>query len=119
MCQDYNCNQIEDEYHYLFICSAYTDYRERLYSQLMRLDLNSADLINSTDHAVRLRMMLGTGYNQLNQAAQSAIKCYLADCAIKRQSLDKSLGVERNNMNVNRNSRRLPSRHLTAIVVAG
>ena len=118
MCKHCNLNQIEDEYHYLFVCSAYTDYRERLYSQLMRLDLNSADLINSTDHSVRLRMLLGTGYSQLNQAAQSAVKCYLADCAIKRQSLDKSLGVERNNRNVNCNSQ-VPIRHLTAIVAAG
>jgi hypothetical protein len=106
ICKHCNLNRLEDEYHYLFECTAYTDYRERLYVQLRRFDLNAIELINTEDRILKLQLMLGSGFSKLNQSAQSVIKSYLGDCAIKRQSLEESLI---NSQNTHRSHRRLRS----------
>ena len=96
ICKHCNSDQIEDEYHYLFECEVYSDYRIKFYSALNRLDSESIDLANCNDHIVKLNQLLGSGFESLNDSAQCSVKSYLADCAIKRNELQKLLKANSN-----------------------
>jgi hypothetical protein len=90
ICRFCSSGAVEDEYHYLFKCSAYIDLRERLFVALHQWDQNIYELMDSDDCTAKFQYMLGSGLMQLNLESRSSIKRYLADCAIARQRMESA-----------------------------